>query len=418
MAEPIRVLHFADAHIGMENYGRTDPATGLNSRLGDFVHRLDEMIAYARENDVDLTIFAGDAFKSRTPSPTHQRELAHRIRDLAELAPIVLLEGNHDLPQMDKKASSVEIFSTLAVPNVFVANTFATDIIQTKRGPVFLGFAPYPVRQQLMRDQDTAGKTIAELDGLMAYVMGGMLEEFAERAGDQDMPRLLTGHFTITGAVWGSERQIMLGRDVEVPLSVLADPRWDYVAMGHIHKSQNLTEGQKGAPPVVYSGSIERIDFGEERDRKGFCWVELERGKASWKFIELNARPFVTISADLREEEEPTQTLVELIDKRDLADAIVRVRVEMTPEAEARLDDGMIRDALKRGGAHVIAGIEKKVEQAARARLGSNPEELSDDDLLERYLLSKEVPEIRRESLHQLAEPIFAGRLEESFSED
>ncbi len=418
MAEPIRVLHFADAHIGMENYGRTDPATGLNSRLGDFVHRLDEMIAYAREHDVDLTIFAGDAFKSRTPSPTHQRELAYRIRDLAALAPIVLLEGNHDLPQMDRKASSVEIYNTLAVPNVIVANTFTTTIVETRRGPVFLGFAPYPVRQQLMRDQDTAGMTIADMDRLMAHVLGMTLEGFAEQADEYDMPRLLTGHFTVTGAVWGSERQIMLGRDVEAPLSVLADPRWDYVAMGHIHKSQNLTGEQKGAPPVVYSGSIERIDFGEEHDRKGFCWVELERGSANWQFIELNARPFVTISADLREEEEPTRILVELIDRRSLTDAVVRVRVQMTPETEARLDEGMIRDALKRGGTHVIAGIEKRVQQVVRARLGSNPEELSDDDLLERYLLSRDVPPIRRESLHQLAEPIFAGRLEEGVPGD
>ncbi|MBE2183692.1 MAG: exonuclease SbcCD subunit D [Anaerolineae bacterium] len=418
MAEPIRVLHFADAHIGMENYGRTDPATGLSTRLGDFVHRLDEMIAYARENDVDLTIFAGDAFKSRTPSPTHQRELAHRIRDLAELAPVVLLEGNHDLPQMDKKASAVEIYNTLAVPNVIVANTFTTTIVETKRGPVFLGFAPYPVRQQLMRDQDTAGKTIAELDRLMAHVLGSALEGFAEQADEYDMPRLLTGHFTVTGAIWGSERQIMLGRDVEAPLSVIADPRWDYVAMGHIHKHQNLTDGQKGAPPVVYSGSIERIDFGEEHDHKGFCWVELERGKSSYQFIELNARPFVTISADLREDENPTHTLIELIEKRALTGAVVRVRVEMKPETEARLDEGMIRDALKRGGAHVIAGIEKRVQQAARARLGGNPEELSDEDLLERYLLSKEVPPVRRESLHQLADPIFAGHLEDGAPDD
>ncbi len=414
MAEPIRVLHFADAHIGMENYGRTDPATGLSTRLGDFVHRLDEMIAYAREHDVDLTIFAGDAFKTRAPSPTHQRELAHRIRDLAELAPVVLLEGNHDLPQMDKKASAVEIYNTLAVPNVIVANTFTTTIIETKRGPVFLGFAPYPVRQQLMRDQDVAGKTIAELDRLMAHVLGSTLEGFAEQAEEHDMPRLLTGHFTVTGAIWGSERQIMLGRDVEAPLSVIADPRWDYVAMGHIHKHQNLTKGQNGAPPVIYSGSIERIDFGEEHDPKGFCWVELERGSANYQFIELNARPFVTISADLREDENPTHTLIELIQKRTLTDAVVRVRVEMTPETEARLDEGMIRDALKRGGAHVIAGIEKKVQQAARARLGGNPEELSDEDLLERYLLSKEVPPTRRDLLHQLADPIFAGRLEEA----
>ena len=97
----------------------------------------------------------------------------------------------------------------------------------------------------------------------------------------------------------------MLGRDVQVLPSALADERWDYVALGHIHKHQDLSAGRKGVPPVVYSGSLERIDFGEENDPKGFCWVELERKQTHWKFHRVNARPFVTIRADLRAERRP-----------------------------------------------------------------------------------------------------------------
>ena len=67
MTEPIRLLHFADVHIGMENYGRTDPATGLSSRVVDFLRRMDEMVAYARDHEVDLAIFAGDAFRVAQP---------------------------------------------------------------------------------------------------------------------------------------------------------------------------------------------------------------------------------------------------------------------------------------------------------------------------------------------------------------
>src|SRR5690349_12751086 len=146
MTEPIRILHFADAHIGMENYGRTDPATGLNSRVVDFVRRMDEMYEYAKANDVDLTIFAGDAFKTRTPNPTFQREFAHRIRDLSELAPIVMLVGNHDLAPSSLKASSIEIYDTLGVPNVWVADDYEVKVVETKRGEIVVGAAPYPIR--------------------------------------------------------------------------------------------------------------------------------------------------------------------------------------------------------------------------------------------------------------------------------
>jgi exonuclease SbcD len=412
MAEPIRVLHFADTHIGMENYGGIDQRTGLNTRVLDFLRRLDELIEHGRQHDVDLTIFAGDAFKTRSPSPTYQREFAYRIRELASLAPIVMLEGNHDLPLMMNKASSIEIYNTLAVPNVIVANQYELRVIDTKRGQVAIGFAPYPIRQRVIESLETAGMTIEQIDAEVQRELISLMETMANDAAALDMPRILTGHFTITGAKWGSERQIMLGRDVQMPLSVVANPAWDYVAMGHIHRYQNLTEGRSDAPPVVYSGSIERIDFGEEHDVKGFCWVEAQRGGASYQFVPLKARDFVTINADLTDSIDPTRELVEWIERYNLHGAVVRVIVQLTAETQAKLDDKMIRDALVRGGAHAIAALTKETEHVTRARLGANPEGLTDEELLDRYLLAREVPPERRESLAAAARRIFEKQIE------
>lgn len=409
MTEPIRVLHFADSHIGMENYGRTDPQTGLSSRVVDFLRRMDDICDYARENDVDLIIFAGDAFKTRSPNPTYQREFAHRIRDLSRLAPIVMLVGNHDLPPTLLKASSIEIYDTLDVPNVWVASEYKVEVIETKRGPVAIGAAPYPIRSRLLGDDSTAGLTIAQTDALLQENLAEIIEDMAQQADQYDMPRLLTGHFTVGGAAVGSERNIMLGRDIAIQLSSLADPRWDYVALGHIHKHQNLTKGQKGLPPVIYSGSIERIDFGEEGDPKGFCWVELERGEANWEFVRLHARPFVTLKADLREAANPTERVVNLIARHDLSGAIVRLILDLTLETEARFNENIVRDEFKRAGVYQLAGIRKEVEQPARARLGASPEGLTNVELLERYFLSREISADRRSELLEAAQPIFDG---------
>lgn len=413
MPDPIRVLHFADIHIGMENYGRTDPETGLSTRLRDFVRRMDEMIAFAREHEVDLTIFAGDAFKSRTPNPTYQREFAHRIQDLARLAPVVLLVGNHDLAPAAARASSVEIYSTLNVPNVIVADEYNVQVIETRRGGVIVGAAPYPVRSRLLADIDAVGKTIKETDDAIRAQLLYALEELAEEAdalaveqGNPAMPRILTGHFTVSGASFGSERGIMLGRDIEVPPSALGDARWDYVALGHIHKHQAFALGA-GAPPIVYSGSMERIDFGEEADPKGFCWVELERGKAAWSFHTVNAREFVTLRADLRQSDDPTQELVELIGRLHLREAVVRLIVQLTVESEARLNEGIVRDALREAGVHIAAPMRKEIEQEERARLGSNPEGMSDSQLLDHYLISRQTPEARRAALLERAAVLF-----------
>ena len=96
MTQPINLLHLADIHIGMENYGRLDPQSGLNSRVVDFLRRLSQAIDMALERNVDVCIFAGDAYKNQRPNPTFQREFARRIKRLAaEGVPVVLLVGNH-----------------------------------------------------------------------------------------------------------------------------------------------------------------------------------------------------------------------------------------------------------------------------------------------------------------------------------
>ena len=57
----MKIIHFADLHIGMENYGSIDPATGLSSRLAEFLKSLDELVKYAQNQKVDAVLFAGDA---------------------------------------------------------------------------------------------------------------------------------------------------------------------------------------------------------------------------------------------------------------------------------------------------------------------------------------------------------------------
>ncbi|MGB7339004.1 MAG: exonuclease SbcCD subunit D [Phototrophicaceae bacterium] len=410
MSDPIRVLHFADVHIGMENYGKTDANSGLSSRVVDFLRRMDEMVEYARDNDVDLVIFAGDAFKTRAPNPTYQREFAWRIQDLAALAPVVMLVGNHDLPPNALKASSIEIYDTLRVPNVMIAHDYEVFNVETKRGRVVVGTAPYPMRARLMQEFDITGRTIRDTDQLLEESLGGLLRNLAEEAdvlaGDEDVPRLLTGHFSVHGAILGSERNVMLGRDVLISLNLLADDRWDYVALGHIHKYQNLTHDRDDYPDVVYSGSIERIDFGEQNDPKGFCWVELSRKNTHYEFVRVMARPMVTLRVDCKTEAYPTRKVTKVIREADLQDAIVKIIVALTPETSASLKDSFLRRELLDAGVFHIAGINRDVERPERARLGTNPEGLTHEELLDKYLISREIEPERRAILLEHAKEI------------
>ena len=133
----MRILHFADLHLGVETYGTIDTATGFSTRMIDILHALDEVVDYAIDNGIDLVLFCGDTYKNRDPSQTQQREFARRINRLVSNdIPICLLIGNHDLPNAIGRATAIESFDTLVIKNVYVSNRPDIYRIPTKNGVI------------------------------------------------------------------------------------------------------------------------------------------------------------------------------------------------------------------------------------------------------------------------------------------
>jgi exonuclease SbcD len=258
------------------------------------------------------------------------------------------------------------------------------------------------MRNRLLSREEHAGKSIEELENALREVVSDLLENLEKEADSHDMPRVLAGHFSVAEAEFGSERSVMLGRDVAVFLSSIADPRWDYVALGHIHKHQVLNPD--GYPPVVYSGSLERIDFGEEDQEKGFCWVDLARENTTWRFVPVEARPFHTLRIDIREAPDPTAAVLAEIEGLSLDGAIVRVMIQLKTEQEAALREREIEQALNMT-AH--ASLIREVETEVRARLGDlEPQALTPLELVERYFQSREVEEEHLAALLAKAEEL------------
>lgn len=411
--QPIKLLHTADIHIGMENYGRIDPQTGINARVMDFLRRLSDIGDYAIEQGVDVFVFAGDAYKTRDPNPTHQREFARRIKKIADAGiPVIMLVGNHDLPAVAKRATSIDIFGTLDVPNVYVGNREEVIPVTCRRGQSLqVATAPYPLRSALLNREQSQGKSLSELDALLQAAMIENITALAAQVRQRpDVPAILVGHFSVNEASHGSEQNIMIGRDAAIPRSVLADPAFRYVALGHIHKHQSLNGDLQ--PPVIYSGSFERIDFGEEREPKGFVVAEIGDGPTTWEFVRgyrRQARPFITIRADVRAAADPTAAVVEAIQGRgDLSESVVKVIVTLRQEQEPRLAEREVFRALE--GAYFVAALQKDVERAERQRLGGvSVEALTAAQLLERYLAVKDVPAERAQLLQERGEALIAA---------
>ncbi len=401
--KPIRLLHTSDLHVGVENYGSIDPDTGINHRVMDFIRRFDDTVQYAIDQDIDLFVFAGDAYKTSDPSPTYQREFARRVKRLADAGiPAILLVGNHDLPAVARRASSVSIFDTLEVPNVHVGDREELIEIRCRHGQQLqIGLAPYPLRASLLTKEEQRGKSLQELDELLENALMLHLRLLASRAAEKpDVPAILVGHFSVHTAERSSEEHMGIGRDAGVPRSALTDPAWRYVALGHIHKHQSLNN--EAMPPVIYSGSLERIDFGEEKDNKGFVVAEIGDQDTRWEFIQeyrRRARPFLTIPVDVRGASDATAALLAAIERAgDLSETVVRLIVNLREEQEPSLSQREIAKALE--GANYVAAIQKIVDRPSRERLGGiSVEAMTPKELLAAYLRVKGLPAERAEIL-------------------
>jgi DNA repair protein SbcD/Mre11 len=415
----MRILHFSDLHIGVENYGRIDPETGLSTRLGDFLAALDEVVEYALTQNVDLVLLAGDAYKGRDPSQTHQREFARRLNRLSTAGiPTFLLVGNHDLPNAVSRATAVEIFPTLQVPHVYIGDNLQTYNIPTRDGPLQILAVPWPRRGRMLTREESRGLSIEEIRKEIEARFTTAIEDRVKHL-DPNVPAILAGHVTISGATVGTERSMMLGQDHVLLVSTVHQPQLEYVALGHIHKHQALRD-QSAPPMVVYSGSLQRVDFSEEGDQKGFCVVDLDPSAPQaqrligFEFHQVKARPFVTIDVKVAPgEPDPTDVVLQAIARRATADAVVRVRITLPSELEAHLREPDIRQAL--GAAHYIAAISHEVEGMRRTRLETDVAEgLQPMQALRLYLESRGTEPARREKILRYAEELMDAENEVS----
>jgi exonuclease SbcD len=413
----MKVLHFADAHIDMQNYGRHDPETGLPLRVLDFLKSLDTIVDAAIAERVDLVIFAGDAYRDRAPAPTFQREWGRRIIRLSQARiPTLLLVGNHDLAPAAGKAPAIQEFDTLNVPLVRVlARPELLNPDALWGLPLQVIAWPWLSRSAIIAARGLSG---ADTAGVNAQIIEIVIEEtnaWLEKA-EASLPIILTAHASVEGAAYGSERTVMLGSDWLVPASLVRDPRLDYVALGHIHKPQNLNEGRH--PPVIYPGSIERVDFGEAGEPRYFVIADVARGRTRVDWRELSGtRRFIERRAALAAPQGAVEVSAGIIAERlrsalppqaELEGAIVKLTVEYPREYEALIDESALRKyAAQAFEFHLV----RRPQIEARVRLPGDQavSSLSPLDLLEQYWLARKVDPEETRALQKLAGEIITG---------
>ncbi len=386
----MKLLHFADAHIDMANYGRHDPETGLPLRVLDFLKSLDTIVDTAISRKVDMVIFAGDAYKDRSPAPTFQREWGKRIMRLSQAKiPTLLLVGNHDLSPAAGRAHAIQEFKTLKVPYVHVIDQpsfLGSDDLWGV--PVQVIGMPWVARSGLMAvtGETDSTEAYARIEGNIGELVQGFIDD-----ADPSLPIVLTAHASIEGAKFGGERLVMLGNDLVLSGSLVKNPRLSYVAMGHIHKPQDVNEGNQ--PPVIYPGSIERVDFGEAKEERFFVIADVEKGRDTQvEWIQLtDARKFIDRRASLRSSENVNDVLKEALPgPKEMSGAIIRLTVDYPREWDTLIDETTLRkyaqDAFE---FHLVK--RPQIESRVRIPEGQVVSSLSPLDLLSQYFDSARV---------------------------
>ncbi len=393
----IRFVHTADIHFGMENYGRIDPKTGIHSRLLDFEKALNACIDHAIAQNVDFFLFAGDAYKTANPSPTQQRLLLKCfLRLYTANIPVVIVVGNHDHPLSFGKATSLDVFSALPIDGFHVISKPTTIMLETKNGPVQIVGIPWPTRNTISLGDAHLFKSTSQITEYISKAVNAIIQDLAEKLNPQ-IPAVLAAHLTVSNGIFsGSEKRAIYGTDPLFMPSNLARQEFDYVALGHLHRYQNLN--QNGYPALVYSGSLERIDFGERKEEKGFCLVTItKRGETFHEFIKVATRPFIQIEVELNPDRDHTDQVIEAIEKYDVKDAVVKV-VYHVPAGKKDLV--RLHDVQRACGnaMHVVGIIPIHKPVAREKRIGLNVD-MDLPTLLGSYFDSKPELKDRKEDL-------------------
>lgn len=360
----VKILHLSDIHLGSGfSHGRLNPETGLNTRFEDFVRTLSLCMDRAIAEPVDLVLFGGDAFPDATPPPLVQDAFASQFRRLADAGiPAVLLVGNHDQHSQGQGGASLCIYRTLGVPGIVVGDRLMTHRIETRQGVVQIITLPWITRSTLLARHETENLSLNEINELLIDRLRIALEGEIRQL-DPTLPSILLGHLMTDTAHLGAERFLAAGKGFTIPMALLARPCFDYVALGHVHRHQVLCE----SPPVVYPGSIERVDFSEEKEEKGYVRVNLERGNVQVEFCPLPVRRFQTIKVDLSEAEDPQADLLAALATESLTDAVVRLVYQVQSTQLDQIDLNALQEALRE--AHSYSIYPELTSQLARARL-------------------------------------------------
>lgn len=301
----MRILHTSDWHLN-DRLGRI-------SRQGDIVKRLEEIANYLDEHKVDVMVVAGDLF-SQYNRLDELKSAVGEMRDVFQPfllggGTIVTISGNHDNEAFFNLmrfaldlADPIDPKKPGARPGgrLYLAAQPTYLLLEDKVGQqVQFVLMPYPTSSRYLKDEKTKYGSLDEKNSLLHQAMLEKIDLIKNKHIKPGLPSVLVSHAHIRGSQLHNLYRISEREDVVFDAGDIPT-NWAYAAYGHIHKPQPLA----GTTHVRYSGSIERLDYGERDDEKSVVLVEVgAKGRTQEPVsLPLNATPIYRIEINNPEE--------------------------------------------------------------------------------------------------------------------
>ena len=357
----MRVLHTADFHAGrlLKGFDRTP----------EIHEALTEIAGLARSEGADAVLVSGDLFD--TPNPSADAEAAVfdfflRLRDAG--IPGVAIAGNHDsAARLDSVAGLLGWVGIQVVAHPTADPLGMVREVATKSGErLRVGALPYLSERRLVKAMDLMGVDTGAQRQKFQENMGFFLRELG-KGFEANAVNMLMAHVTMNGAVPSGSQRTRFEFDLTNAYTVSGlqlPPGAQYVALGHIHKPQTVSE----APLACYPGSVIQLDFGESGEKKQVNLIEVRPGEPA----EVHAIPLAS-GRELRS----LHTDLENVEKR-------------LEEVRASGFSGLVKVVVRAPGGTAISGLKDRVlkvlPQALSVELEAEQEDLA-------------TPELRRQGL-------------------
>lgn len=375
----MKVLHTSDWHVGRRIGGR--------DRSAEHQTVLEEIVGMVAENDVDLTIVAGDLFDTAAPSPQAEAIVWRSLLDLSRFSRVVVVAGNHD-----NAARLQAVAPLLDLGQITVCATPSPadqgGVLHLSELNTRVAMLPFISQRGIVRASEIMNLDPDQHAGLYGERMGVLIEKLTSEMGP-DTVNILTGHLTVYGAVeGGGERQAHIF-GYAIPSSAFPG-HLSYVALGHLHRQQKMPHGAA----VWYSGSPLQLDFGEVDDQKGVLLVEASPGLPA-KVTSLpltGGKRLVTLRGTLEQV---------LARAEDLGD--VYVKVELDEKARVGLAD-QVRAVIPD-----VVDVKLRVSIEEMRQTHDDRTSVTGPEAFKKYLEASNVEDPRLEAL-------FAELLEEAIS--